>query len=196
MFQDQAFTIVYVDDMEESTRFYRDILGLPIKRKENGWTEFQSRGASLVLHPRTTAAGGAGQGCVHLAFRVDDAGQVYDELTAKGARFAGPPAQASFGRHATLFDPEGNAIDLIEWAPSHGMPVVVDETVVNEIISKTPEAMEVFEEHGIRICGGCIVLLNGSVHETAEYSGLSPREASTLVEELNEKLASTRQVEA
>ncbi|MDE3091408.1 MAG: hypothetical protein KGJ80_18735, partial [Chloroflexota bacterium] len=49
-------------------------------------------------------------------------------------------------------------------------------------------AMQVFENHGIRICGGCIVLLNASVRETAEYSGLSRREASELVSELNEKV--------
>ncbi len=49
--------------------------------------------------------------------------------------------------------------------------------------------MEVLEDHGIRICGGCIVLLNASVRETAEYSGLSAAEASKMVEELDEKIA-------
>ena len=66
--------------------------------------------------------------------------------------------------------------------------VVSDRTVVNEILQKSPEAMEVLEEHGIRICGGCIVLLNGSVRETAEYSGLSASETSELVHELNEQV--------
>jgi hypothetical protein len=49
--------------------------------------------------------------------------------------------------------------------------------------------MGVLEDHGIRICGGCIVLLNGSVRETAEYSGLSAVETSEMVEELNEKVS-------
>jgi hypothetical protein len=49
--------------------------------------------------------------------------------------------------------------------------------------------MEVFENHGIRICGGCLVLLNAPVYETAEYSGLDNEESSALVEELNDKLA-------
>lgn len=66
---------------------------------------------------------------------------------------------------------------------------VSDATIVNDILARSPEAMEVLEEHGIRICGGCIILLNGSVRETAEYSGLSATEASTLVEELNDKVA-------
>jgi enoyl-CoA hydratase/carnithine racemase len=66
--------------------------------------------------------------------------------------------------------------------------IVTEATVVNNILMQAPEAMQVLEAHGIRICGGCIVLLNGSVRETAEYSGLSATEASALVEELNDKL--------
>ncbi|MCL5951734.1 MAG: hypothetical protein M1132_08440, partial [Chloroflexi bacterium] len=86
---------------------------------------------------------------------------------------------------ATLFDPEGNEIDLIEWSEPAEEDVISSGSIVNDILAKSPEAMEVLEEHGIRICGGCIVLLNGTVQETAEYSGLLPAEASTLVAELN-----------
>jgi hypothetical protein len=66
--------------------------------------------------------------------------------------------------------------------------VVTDKTMVNDILAQSPEAMQVLEDHGIRICGGCIVLLNSSVRQTAEYSGLAPTETSALVEELNEKI--------
>ncbi len=188
MLDDLAYTIVYVNDMDKSTAFYRDVLGIPLDYAAPGWTQFKSRGAALVLHPKVDEQVQAISGAVHLTFRVDDLEAVYRKLSAQSVKFLASPKTAGFGKHATLFDPEGNAIDLIEWAKPNEARVVSDATIVNDILAKSPEAMEVFEEHGIRICGGCIVLLNASVRETAEYSGLSPTESSALVGELNEKL--------
>ena len=102
-------------------------------------------------------------------------------------KFGAPPAEADFGKHATLMDPDGNEIDLLEWKQAPVTPVTENSTV-NDIINQHPETMEVFEEHGIRICGGCIVLLNGSIQETADYSGLSASETNQMVGELNEKV--------
>ncbi len=113
----------------------------------------------------------------------------YQRLAAQSVRFLAPPAKVAFGKHATLLDPDGNPIDLIEWQAPMEARSVSDQTIVNDILSRAPEAMEVLEDHGIRICGGCIVLLNASVRETAEYSGLSAAETSAMVEELDEKIA-------
>ena len=188
--RDLAFTILYVDDMDRATAFYRDVIGLPLAYATRGWTQFDTNGAALVLHPKLPPQKGAPRGAnlAHIAFRVDDLDAEYQRLNEKQVPFHAPPATASFGKHATLMDPEGNEIDLIEWAqpqPAH----VTAETVVNDIINNHPETMEVFEEHGIRICGGCLVLLNAPVYETAEFSGLDAEESSVLVEELNDKLA-------
>jgi predicted enzyme related to lactoylglutathione lyase len=185
-----AYTIIYVDDLEKCTAFYRDVLNVPFDYAVPGWAQFKSSGAALVLHPKLAHQKSQLQNSlVHITFRVDDLDAVYRELVAKSVRFVAPPAQVSFGKHATLLDPEENQIDLIEWATPNQARVISDATIVNDIIAKSPEAMGVFEEHGIHICGGCIVLLNASVRGTAEYSGLSPRETSELIEELNEKLS-------
>jgi catechol 2,3-dioxygenase-like lactoylglutathione lyase family enzyme len=187
MLQDLAYTIIYVSDIDKSTAFYRDVLGIPLDYAVEGWTQFKSDGAALVLHPQVEQQKVQPGSAAHIAFRVDDLDAEYERLSAHAVKFLAPPAKAAFGKHATLLDPEGNPIDLIEWA---GKParVVSSETVVNDILKDSPEAMEVLEEHGIRICGGCIVLLNASVRETAEYSGLSAAETSELVEELSEKV--------
>jgi lactoylglutathione lyase len=194
MLQDLAYMIVYVDDVEKSTAFYRDILGIPLEYSVDGWTQFKSTGASLVLHPKTDASSAAG-GRVHMTFRVDDIDRTYRDLGERGVHFLAPPIATSFGKHTTLFDPDGNAIDLIESKSAPSAEVVSDRTTVNDVLARSPEAMEVLEEHGIRICGGCIVLLNGSVRETAEFSGLSNTEMSQMVEELNEKLHGPRPAE-
>ncbi len=192
MLTDLAYIVIYVNDVDKSTSFYRDVLGIPLDYAAPGWTQFKSRGAALVLHPKLEHQSNQGEQKVHITFRVDDLGVVYDKLTAQSVRFLAPPATTGFGKHATLFDPDGNAIDLIEWAQPHQARVVTGATIVNDILSKSPEAMEALEDHGIRICGGCIVLLNASVNETAEYSGLSTTESSALVNELNAKLAGHR----
>ncbi len=185
-----AYTVVYVDDMEKCAEFYRDGLGIPLDYAVEGWTQFKSNGAALVLHPKLDSQKAQpGGSAVHITFRVDDLDAEYNRLTARAVKFLAPPAKVGFGKHATLLDPEGNQIDLIEWASSKQTRVVSDQTVVNDILKRSPAAMEVLEDHGIRICGGCIVLLNASVRETAEYSGLSAVEASAMVEELNEKLS-------
>jgi predicted enzyme related to lactoylglutathione lyase len=188
MLSDLAYTIVYVNDMDKCTAFYRDVLGLPVDYVAKGWTQFKTNGAALVLHPRTGGPEAANGNSVHMAFRVENLESVYRQLAEQSVKFLAPPATASFGKHATLCDPEGNLIDLIEWA-SPPTQAVSDDTIVNDILQQSPEAMEVLEEHGIRICGGCIILLNGSVRETADYSGLSGSEMSQMVEELNEKVS-------
>lgn len=187
MLNDLAYTIVYVSDMDKCTAFYRDVLGLSVNYVAKGWTQFKSNGAALVLHPRTDGTEESNGNSVHMTFRVDNLDLVYRQLAEQSVKFLAPPAAAPFGKHATLCDPEGNPIDLIEWA-ARPTQAVSDDTIVNDILRQSPEAMEVLEEHGIRICGGCIVLLNGSIQETADYSGLSASETSQMVGELNEKL--------
>ncbi len=187
---DLAFTILYVDDIERATQFYREVVGLPLAFSAPGWVQFNTNGAALVLHPKlpTQKQGGLDGQRTHFAFRVDDLDAEYERLKAKQVQFVAPPVSADFGEHATFLDPEGNAIDLLEWKQAPAI-LVTQDSIVNDIIIQHPETMEVFEDHGIRICGGCLVLLNAPVYETAEYSGLGAQESSELVEELNEKLS-------
>ena len=189
MLEHLAYTVIYVNDMEKSTVFYRDILGIPIDYAAEGWTQFKSQGAALVLHPKLEHQNAQADGsAVHVTFRLDDLNAEYERLAGQAVRFLAPPWKTGFGKHATLIDPDGNQIDLIEWANPQPASSVSEKTVVNEILTQSPEAMTVLEDHGIRICGGCIVLLHASVRETAEYSGLSAHETAELVEELNEKV--------
>ena len=116
MLSDLAYTVIYVSDIDQSTAFYRDVLGIPLDYAAPGWVQFKSRGAALVLHPKLEHQSSASDAKVHITFRVDDLNAVYATLTTRAVRFAAPPATVGFGKHATFFDPDGNAIDLIEWA--------------------------------------------------------------------------------
>jgi len=44
-------TYFIVSEMERSTKFYKDVLGLPIKSKSKDWTEFFNTETVLALHP-------------------------------------------------------------------------------------------------------------------------------------------------
>ncbi len=185
-----AFTIVPVAEMDRAVEFYRDVVGLSARKISATWARFDLNGGALLLRLRGNGQEkpvGTGQGA-HLGVEVDNLEEEYNRLTGRDVKFARGPEQSGFGRVATLFDPDGNAIDLVEWTEPGSQPVTTN-TVVNNIIISHPETMEVFENHGIRICGGCLVLLNAPVYETAEYSGLDSKESSELVQELNEKLA-------
>jgi catechol 2,3-dioxygenase-like lactoylglutathione lyase family enzyme len=60
-------------------------------------------------------------GAHHVALRVDDLQATYDELSAKGVRFFGPPRAIDDGqlagwRWAYFADPDGIALELVEVA--------------------------------------------------------------------------------
>ena len=52
MFSKIGSVILLVDDMERSTLFYKDTLGLKLKVKTTDWIEFFEKGTTLALHPR------------------------------------------------------------------------------------------------------------------------------------------------
>ncbi|HLI69261.1 MAG TPA: VOC family protein [Ktedonobacteraceae bacterium] len=108
--------VIYVTDMERSTAFYRDTLGLPLKFTSPGWTEFNNGGTTLALHKHMggeirEARPAAGQAT--LVFVVDDIQGIYETLKADGVHFSMPPQKQPTGRIlALLHDPDGFGITL------------------------------------------------------------------------------------
>lgn len=108
--------LIYVTDMERSTAFYRDTLGLPLKFTSPGWTEFNNGGTTLALHKHMggeirEARPAAGQAT--LVFVVDDIQGIYETLKAEGVHFSMEPQKQPTGRTlALLHDPDGFGITL------------------------------------------------------------------------------------
>ena len=138
-----------VADMEEALRFYRDLLGFTEDRNLVAEGEFISQ---LVGYPDTrlhvvylglgdmrhalellqylSPVGGPAApiernsiGAAHLGIIVEDLESMYRELSAKGVRFANPPAvrpdaEYPWARKACyLQDPDGNWLEFVERAP-------------------------------------------------------------------------------
>ncbi|MCI0560842.1 MAG: VOC family protein [Nitrososphaera sp.] len=106
--------ILLVSDMENSVKFYRDTLGLPMKTKSKDWTEFFSNNTVLALHPAKKKSGiktGAG---MLVGFEVSDLDSTVKRLTEKRVKFYKKPKQEPFGKHAIIKDPDGHLISIAE----------------------------------------------------------------------------------
>jgi lactoylglutathione lyase len=106
--------ILLVSDMEDSTRFYRDVLNLPIKTQSKDWTEFFNRETVLALHPAHKARQSSSQGDVLVGFMVSDLEAQIQVLEKKNVKFFKRLKEEPFGKHAIIEDPDGHLISLAE----------------------------------------------------------------------------------
>jgi lactoylglutathione lyase len=106
------YVIEFVADMDRAVRFYRDVLGLPLKFESPGWSEFSTGETSLGLHP---ASGKNLAGSVELGFNVPSLERFHQEMTAKGVQFSMPPTKQDFGGTLAQFlDSEGGRCSVAE----------------------------------------------------------------------------------
>jgi lactoylglutathione lyase len=107
--------ILLVSDMDNSTRFYRDILNLPIKSQSKDWTEFFNRETVLALHPAHKAGEPQpSQRTVLVGFMVNDLETQVKLLQKKNVKFFKMLKDEPFGKHAIIEDPDGHLISLAE----------------------------------------------------------------------------------
>ena len=107
------FISVPVTDLERSTAFYRDTLGLE-QIGEGGWPEFQlGENVSLYLLDLTNIGQEfRGPHTAPIALRVADVEETRRELEGKGVVFAGETFDTSVCLMAHFTDPDGNVLML------------------------------------------------------------------------------------
>src|SRR5512147_192259 len=117
MFQQIDATVVFVQDLEACTRFYRDTLGLQPVFSDDVSIDFKLGGRDFLLLKRSAAAamvgaeamGQVGGSRVLLCAGVENVDTVYKAMIAKGVTFLKPPVDQPWGRRTAYFaDPEGN----------------------------------------------------------------------------------------
>ncbi|MGH9982002.1 MAG: VOC family protein [Nitrososphaeraceae archaeon] len=117
MFNKIGSVILLVDDMERSTQFYKDTIGLKLKVKTTDWIEFFDKGTTLALHPRRRTGedeSNDGHPNVLVGFMVSDLDQVAKDLKSKNVRFFKEPKSEPFGKHAIILDPDDHLISIAE----------------------------------------------------------------------------------
>lgn len=103
---------IVVSDLDRARRFYVTDLGLDLMLETPGYLRVGGGGGfHLGIEegdPKDVGASG-----IELVIEVDDVDRRYEELTAKGIRFDGPPQDQEWGaRHAWLRDPDGYRLSI------------------------------------------------------------------------------------
>jgi catechol 2,3-dioxygenase-like lactoylglutathione lyase family enzyme len=106
------FVSVPVTDMERSTRFYAETLGLEMSN--GGFPEFQlGENVSLYLIDLTKVGRTfTGPHTAYIALRVPDVEEARTELEAKGVEFDGETHDSGVCHMAFFHDPDGNSLLL------------------------------------------------------------------------------------
>jgi catechol 2,3-dioxygenase-like lactoylglutathione lyase family enzyme len=107
------FISVPVRDLEKSTAWYRDTLGLEQSRT-GSWPEFQlGENVSLYLiDPTNIGQEFQGPHTSYIALRVGDVEKARTELESRGVEFEGDIFDTGVCHMAFFHDPDGNSLML------------------------------------------------------------------------------------
>jgi lactoylglutathione lyase len=120
-----GYVILFVADLERSTAFYRDVVGLPFKLQGDGYVEFATEGSRFGLYDRNRLGELTGQDAEapgrpggEVVFLVGDVDAEAERLRGAGARVLKGPLDRAWG-HRTLHveDPDGFVVELAEEIP-------------------------------------------------------------------------------
>lgn len=103
--------ILFVNDMERTLAFYRDVLGLALRSRDgDGWAELDAGACVIALHSGGPTSQGALKG-PKIVFGTDDVGGVRDALLARGAPM-GPLKKFGTLELCDTQDPDGTPLQL------------------------------------------------------------------------------------
>ncbi len=108
------FWALPVTDMERSKAWYRDTLGLPLARDDQGFPEFSLGDNGFLYLLSLEAVGGAFRGPhdAGFALRVPDVHEARKELEGRGVEFRGDTLDTGVCHMAFFADPDGNQMVL------------------------------------------------------------------------------------
>lgn len=113
---------LFVEDLEETKRFYQEVFGLPVHFEDDASAVFkfgetlvnllQSTAAVELIEPASVASPDAGAR-MQLTIEVDDVDAVCAELTSRGVKLLNGPLDRPWGiRTASFRDPAGHIWEI------------------------------------------------------------------------------------
>lgn len=115
-----ANTILYCSRWDETVRFYRDRLNLPITFSSDWFVEFSMNDMSrlsIADERRASVKSAHGKG-ITLSWRVDEIDHVWAKLRRNGLKTTEIRTHPWGARHFFIFDPEDNRIEY--WQSNDG----------------------------------------------------------------------------
>ena len=120
-------TMLRVGDLEASIRFYCEVLGMKLLRRDDfpdgrftlafvGYGDESSQTAIELTHNWDTSAYTIGDAYGHIAIGVDNIYATCDAITAKGGKVIRAPGAMKHGTTVIAFveDPTGYKVELIQ----------------------------------------------------------------------------------
>ncbi len=120
-------TMLRVGDLEASIRFYCEVLGMKLLRRNDfpdgrftlafvGYGDESSQTAIELTHNWDTSAYTIGDAYGHIAIGVDDIYATCDAITSKGGKVIRAPGAMKHGTTVIAFveDPTGYKVELIQ----------------------------------------------------------------------------------
>jgi predicted enzyme related to lactoylglutathione lyase len=116
-----AWAGIFVQDMAVAIPFYRDVLGLPLLDRGEGWAHFDAGGGALL---ESFSGGQASQTAkrpheqsIVLGLRVADLDRASAELERRGAHL---DETGEYGNTRWVYfaDPEGNRLEIKQAPPA------------------------------------------------------------------------------
>ena len=118
MIKEMKFASIAVRDQDRALAFYTKQLGFTVATDQpfndsQRWIELRIPGAStrVVLFTPEGHESRIGQ-FQGISFMADNVRKTYEELSARGVEFIGPPQEADWGSSAIFKDPDGNQFVL------------------------------------------------------------------------------------
>jgi predicted enzyme related to lactoylglutathione lyase len=107
---------IWSEELDNLLPFYRDLLGLPVMIQIPGFVVLGAAGApTLALGTHSDVRGRNADPARHMVgLTSDDVDADYKRLKAAGVEFVETPTDYGQLRIATLKDPEGNLIQLLQ----------------------------------------------------------------------------------
>jgi catechol 2,3-dioxygenase-like lactoylglutathione lyase family enzyme len=127
--------LLRVPNVAAATRFYTETLGLRVDRKQDAAAamKFQEGDTELILHDDSR------RGDVEIVFGVDDVRAMYQLRTDLNLNFVSPPVQAGQGYRATIRDPFGNVLVIVDRTLDSSRDDVVPLNVEGALFGDAPE---------------------------------------------------------
>jgi predicted enzyme related to lactoylglutathione lyase len=111
-----AFALEYVSDIEATTRFFTEVLGLEVDRGAPTFVQFKAGNGATYAIASDEAMDSNKERLPELWWTVEDADSAFREMSAR-VEVAMPPKQMPFGTCFGIKDPTGQVHYLLQFAP-------------------------------------------------------------------------------
>ncbi len=114
------YVIHYVESLDQSVKFYRNVIGLRVRIEGDGYVEFEMENTKFSLFersklPELIGRDGGNPPCGEIGFLIDDVDAEAERLRGLGVEILRGPVDRPW-RERTLHvaDPDGNIIEFAQ----------------------------------------------------------------------------------